>query len=210
MKKNILFALLGALTLTITGCGAKPKPQTKPLEFIKSTYSNNDNIYTVYGYATLHKNTVLQNAAIIIRAGAEDMKSKGYKYMKVTAGRKYPFIITKFEDLASYCFPENNGYSWDDMDERSTSLESGKCSLRGYVKDDDKKVVSAALEIFGFNTPQSTPVWSVDQIINDPIIDNYIKAAYANQPANLIPLNLKPKIIKVKVNKYTLLHDFKN
>lgn len=161
MIYKILLGLI--ITFTIGGCAGK--------------YENKVEKYTKPKYLELFgtvnsdakKLSKIQNLAIFLKYAATYYKTKNIKYFKFNQA---PHIITDMESLVSYCFPSNNGYHVSDFRQRDTSLEDGKCALTEY---------NHAFILLGMREVEkrelSTSVWSVEEVLTDKVIDEYINAA---------------------------------
>lgn len=163
MKKLISIAIFMATIIALSGCSAKTAMA------IKITDPISDVNRTEYATVSMSGNispdtTPLQNTAIRIKEASARLEAKGYKYFSINAN--IPKIITNMQDLASYCYPKNNGFRKKDLNGKSSSLEE-KCQNALYFDI-----------IVGSKEPHQTSFsWSTEQVKNDQNIDNYIKAA---------------------------------
>lgn len=120
----------------------------------------------------------ITNLAIFIREASKVYNEDGIKYFKII-NAEVPRVLINFESLVSYCYPDNAGYNPSDFEEKSTSLER-KCKtfqalkLSGRVyQDDDNNLVIAFIGTKKLSMEES--YWSVEEVLNSPIIDKYIE-----------------------------------
>jgi hypothetical protein len=169
--KNLTSITISIATIiALSGCGAKAPTPIKMSD-------GNDGTITASGHIG-SGTSVLQNTAIMLKEASSRLEAKGYKYFSFSYiplkykshGSKNPNVITNMHDLATYCYPKNDGFRVSDMNEKSSSLED-KCTAM-------KVEVSPMFMFIGDKEPKMSYFrWSTEQVKNDPVIDNFIKAS---------------------------------
>jgi len=155
-KNLILFISIGLLMI---GCGGNSPEPLKTGESYVPRYFN------VIG--NVGKGTDLENTAIALHEAALHFKAKDEKYFKIlnTKSNKLHSIITNFESLVNYCYPST---------QQSSSLEE-KCNLTYFDTD------IIRFSFVGYEKPVMNKfVWSVDQVLNDSLLNRYRDSALAS------------------------------
>ena len=149
-----------------SGCaGGSPEP-IKILPFVKDSQTGSEWIQVSADIGTGNlQNAELENTAILLYEAASTYKKSGIEYFHIANKKKKQLlpIITNFKDLERYCFPEVEGL---------TSLEE-KCKLSA-----GNDVVK--LWFIGVEKQTLSPnryYWSVEQVLNDPVIKKYRDSA---------------------------------
>jgi hypothetical protein len=178
MKSIILSALMVSTTIILSGCATKEAApenmiheSSKPSAFAEQNLGNTVIYQGWVADPKIVPQTTLQNAAIEFKLAAQHFKSLGIKYFTLSPKHNVPFMITHFKDMAAYCYPANAGYSYNEINAAKTQLESGKCSI-GANKDGPN---GAQIWFIGKEDKEGLPVWSVEQVLNDEVIDQYIQ-----------------------------------
>lgn len=183
MKKTFTLITLSLVALMSFGCsGSAPKPEDGTPDGGFFYYKSGTSSVRYRGDLSYDGDAVspVQDLAYEFQLAAEFFKSNGIKYFKLGRDMNVPFILTNFDDVVAYCYPDNAGYRAGDFEVKSTSLETGKCKTS--MKFTQGSVGAQALFIAvpeeKMNLAQ--PVWSVDQVLNDPSIRKYIETAYSD------------------------------
>lgn len=181
--KTILVSMVALLFIGCAGAEVKPPSERTPLPIAKKEKAN---VVVLEGRIAFENTTALQAAALELREAAKIMKEKGYKYFTLSSRYANP-MTTKFSDFVAYCFPDNAGPNSKDYGKKSTGLENGKCQIPEITfKEGSSK--GYRVVAYGFDKPKlDTASWSVEQVLTDPVIDQYIKAGYAD--AQILPKN---------------------
>lgn len=190
---KILTVAIGAFLLI--GCSSieiKPPETRTPLEINTREAANT---VVLEGRISYENTTAMQSAALELREVAKIMKEKGYKYFTLSSRYANP-LTTNFSDFVAYCFPDNAGSAYKDYGQKSTSLENGKCKFPEITfKEGSSK--GYRVVAYGFVEPKlDTASWSVNQVLNDAVIDEYIQAGYKD--AEIHPKNQR---VSFKENK---------
>ena len=185
MKSMLLPVLMMSAAMMVTGCAdkekkvAKPEKSVsnkKPLAFAEQRFGNTVIYRGEVANPAQVPQTALQNAAVEFRLAAQHFKSLGIEYFMISPRHKVPFMITNFDDLAAYCYPANTGYAFDDIDAGKTDLQRGKCAIEDKTSE---TAGGAHIWFIGKDERGASPVWSVEQVLNDRGIDRYIDAVMA-------------------------------
>jgi hypothetical protein len=160
MKIKFIFSLIVVFLMT-TGCSTK---KAGPMLFNSESNSSNKTVIIKGSYdLDLDKVSPVHNIAIALKKLALHFKSENVQYFTLNPSLQVPPIITKYEDLSRYCYPESVN--------EDTNFEE-KCKItfdRKRLKNDIIIVASSSEKNFGVGT------WSVEQVLNDSKIDAAIK-----------------------------------
>ncbi len=150
----------------LSGCaGGSPEP-IKAMPSVKDSQNGNEWIRISANIGTGDtQNAELENTAILLYEAASKYKQNGLDYFFIANQKKKQLlsIITNFKDLERYCFPKVEGL---------TTLED-KCTLSA-----GNDVVK--LWFMGVEKQKLSPdsyYWSVEQVLNDPLINKYRDSA---------------------------------
>ena len=184
MKKVLKFLSIPLAALIIAGCGgveAKPPSERTPLSIEKHEVSGG--LITLEGRIAYENTTPIQAAALQLREAAKILKKEGYSHFTINSKYASP-LTTKFADMIAYCYPDSSGPHFKDYEHKSTGLETDKCRLREIVwKNGDSK--GFRLIVWGQKIQKlDTATWSVEQVLNDPLIEEYI-----HEDAQIFPQN---------------------
>lgn len=164
--KKIIILCISILAIILSGCGgASPEP-IKAMPSVKTSKSGNKWIRVSADIGTGDlQNAELENTAILLYEAAAKYKQNGIKHFVIRNKKKTQLldIITNFKDLERYCFPQTEGL---------TTLED-KCKLS--AGNDVVKLwfVGVQKQTLG----QNSFYWSVDQVLNDSLINKYRDSA---------------------------------
>ncbi len=164
--KKIIILCISTLAIILSGCGgASPEP-IKAMPSVKVSQNGDEWIRVSANIGTGDlQNAELENTAILLYEAASKYKQNGLDHFFIGNQKKKQLlsIITNFKDLERYCFPKVEGL---------TSLED-KCKLS--AGDDIVK-----LWFIGVEKQKLSPdryYWSVEQVLNDPILTKYRNSA---------------------------------
>jgi len=170
--KYIYNLTLTVFTLFFIGCaGNEPivKGMSENYVFISGTHSLSDGDVSE-----------VNNLAIFINEAATMFKEENIKYFYIKNKEISP-VITNFDNLVSYCYPDNDGYTASDFGDKSTNLER-KCLYfqelltNGTVYwQNENKIVIGLVGLKEADT--NRPTWVVEDVLNDPLIKKYIESA---------------------------------
>jgi hypothetical protein len=186
MRQITKLLSMSLIPFVFIGCGGatvKPPAERTPLPIAKKEKAN---VVSLEGRIAYDNTTALQAAALELREAAKLLKAQGYEYFTLSSRYANP-MTTKFSDFVAYCFPDNAGPDSKDYGKKSTGLENGKCKIPEITfKEGSSK--GYRVVAYGFKEPKlDTATWSVEQVLTDPVIDEYIKAGYAD--AQILPKN---------------------
>lgn len=121
MKKIISLVISAVAIFLMTGCSAKLENigymESSDTAIFLGTYENDMDIVSP-----------AQNLAITMRKGALILQKNGYDEFIILDSLGVSTIITNFDDMISYCFPENEGNDANAWTRGMTSLQN-KCRL---------------------------------------------------------------------------------
>ena len=165
MKKIIILSI-SVLTIMFSGCaGGSPEP-IKAMPSVKDSENGAEWIRVSANIGTGNlQNAELENTAILLYEAASQYKQKNIQYFHIANKKKKQLLpmITNFKDLERYCFPKVEGL---------TSLED-KCKLS--AGNDIVKLWFISVQKRKNTSPAF--YWSVDQVLNDPLINKYRDSA---------------------------------
>ena len=190
--KNLVLVLIAAIAFLMSGCSSKE---------IQIEYANNIEGYSqsVYHSGTVYDDmdvaSPAQNLAIMFYNAAKEVKSSGYNEFVIDKFYQVPPMITKFDDIVSYCYPENGGNTAEDWTSKSSSLED-KCSnfkLKRSTTDNSVRLrlVIKKRKSIGLGH------WKADEILENKnikeMIANVRKNLKEEEIENIVLLNAKTK-----------------
>jgi len=190
MKKTIKSFFVGITAISILGCSNQPEP----IQTIKTkkTYSQGTGKYyismpLVWDIST---GTEIANTATVLREGALLLKEEGFTHFSLRLPNNKENVIhdtiTNMRDLADYCYPSHKSVS---------SLED-KCHFTSY------RYGAISLYFTGRTEPKKDRfLWSVDQVLNDPIVNKYREEAlssYENKKITFEEVKSKRLMINFK------------
>lgn len=197
MKSLIISLLISTIALTFSGCGgAQVTPMKLSSEHVNhSTQKNKSFVFVMGSYSRGNMNVVSPagNLAFMFYKAAKEFKKMGVKYFTLVPDRKVPMVITNFKYLINYCYPNNTTYNAEGWNNGSSSLED-KCNFQEplYV---DKKLNDPNNRVFVGMTESKmnpfVPTWSVEQVLHDPMIKEFIKNAKSKIKGNNKPIYTK-------------------
>jgi hypothetical protein len=194
MKKILKFLFIPLIALVVAGCGgveAKPPAERTPLTIEERSVGN---LIVMEGRIAYDNTTAIQAAALLLRETAKKMKEKGNEYFVMNNKFVNP-MTTTFSELVAYNYPDNAGPYFKDYAQKSTGLETDKKLRELIYKEGSSK--GFRIQANGWKKPLlETPTWNVEQVLNDPLIDEYIQAGY--EDAEILPKN---RIITFHKNK---------
>lgn len=157
MKYITTLFLLASIAL-FTGCaGASPEP-------LKTAKMRSQKSFVIAG--NIGAGTDLDNTAIALYEAALHFKKNNMPYFILNARvNQLDKVITNFQDLVDYCYPSISGKS---------SLED-KCNLTYF----DTDIVRFSFRGY-FEPIPDRFTWSVEQVLNDPLLNKHRNAALAS------------------------------
>ena len=149
-----------------SGCaGGSPEP-IKILPFVKDSQTGSEwiRVSANIGTGSL-QNAELENTAILLYEAASTYKKSGIEYFYIANKKRKQLlpIIVNFKDLERYCFPEVEGLT---SLEEKCKLSAGNDVVKLWFKGIDNK--KRQIKFF---------YWSVEQVLNDPLIKKYRDSA---------------------------------
>jgi len=147
-----------------SGCvGSSPEP-IKVMPFVKESRSGFEwfRVSANIGTGDL-QNAELENTAILLYEAASIYKKSAIEYFHIANMKKKQLlpIITNFKDLERYCFPEVEGLS---SLEEKCKLSAGNDVVKLWFMGVEKRKITSYY-------------WSVEQVLNDPLINKYRDSA---------------------------------
>ncbi len=165
--KNIVILIAALVAILLTGCGAKaPKPFLiiERESSVVSLGSYNDDIDKV---------SPVQNLAIQMKRAAKVLKKNGYTTFKLDMIHNIPHIITNFDDLVKYSFPENEGNEASSWTAGSTSLgDKGNFKISRNTSNNQ-----VYLEIYAADNVMTAGTWSIKDVLENKNLNLLIKNA---------------------------------
>lgn len=163
MKKFIILCI-SVISIMFSGCaGGSPEP-IKIAPSVKDSQAKSEWIRVSANIGTGNlQNAELENTAILLYEAASIYKKSAIEYFYIANKKKKQItpMIVNFKDLERYCFPEVEGL---------TSLEE-KCKLS--AGNDVVKLWFMGVE----KRKITSYYWSVEQVLNDPLINKYRDSA---------------------------------
>jgi hypothetical protein len=194
MKTITKILTITAIIVAFVGCGgatAKPPSERTPLTIQERQVSN---IFVLEGRIAYENTTPIQAAALLLREAAKKMKAQGYEYFVLNGPHVNP-MTTTFSALVAYDYPDNAGPHFKDYGTKSTGLETDKKVREVNYKEGGAKgfrIIAGARK----EPLLETPTWSVEQVLNDPLIEKYIQAGF--EDAEILPKN---QVVSFNTNK---------
>ena len=168
-KITILLMIL--ITVFFSACSTKtPGPMVVKKE-------NNSIVTTVVVVGSydfdMGKVSPAQNVAIAMKKAVLELKKQNVKYFTIDDYMQVPPMITNFEDMIHYCFPENKGFDADAWTAGSTSLEN-KCRIKTSEKLNNNDVI---IKLHSAEKNLGTGTWVVNEVLKDEKLNKFIKEA---------------------------------
>jgi len=163
--KKVMILVAALVAILVSGCSSKkPGPM-----LIVETQKNQ---IAVEGSYDFDKVSPAQNLAIAMKKIAKELKKRNVKYFVLDKKLQVPPMITNFEDMINYCYPENEGFNKDAWTAGSTSLEN-KCKLKDFNIFGNDIIV----KVYVSDKNLGMGTWVVDDILKDKNMNKYIEEA---------------------------------
>jgi len=165
--KKVMILVAALVTIMVSGCSTKT-----PGPMVVQNFNTQISVKGSYDF-DMDKVSPVQNLAIALKKIAKDLKKENVKYFILQKKLQVPPMITKFDDMISYCFPENKGFNSEAWTAGSTSLED-KCKIKTSENTTNNDIV---IEVYVVDKNFARGTWVVDDILNNKNIDKYIEEA---------------------------------
>jgi len=205
--KKIMILVAALVAIMVSGCSTKTPG---PMVVKKENNSVITSVVVVGSYDfDMDKVSPAQNVAIAMKKAVLELKKQNVKYFTMDDYMQVPPMITNFEDMINYCFPENEGFNANAWTAGSTSLEN-KCRIKTSEKLNNNDVV---IKLHSAEKNLGTGTWVVDEVLKDKNLDKFIKEAlkatgqdiYFSNVETMFSLKLLRKgsrAKKIEKNKY--------
>jgi len=165
--KKVMILVVALVAIMVSGCSTKT-----PGPMVVQNFNTQIAVKGSYDF-DMDKVSPVQNIAIALKKIAKDLKKENVKYFILQKKLQVPPMITNFDDMISYCFPENKGFNAEAWTAGSTSLED-KCKIKTSENTTNNDIV---IEIYVVDKNFARGTWVVDDILNNKNIDKYIEEA---------------------------------